>query len=397
MSALILDAVRTPRGKGNEGGALSSVAPVELLAGLYRALRDRLGLEPEQVDEVILGCVTQVGDQGANLARISTLYAGWGDGVTGLTINRFCPSGLDAIGLGAALIAAGSADLVVAGGVESMSRVPILGDRGAWFADPVVRERTRFVHMSVSADLIATQHGLARAELDALAAASHQRAWRARAEGRLARSVVPVTDAAGRVLLDRDESVRDGMTTERLARLDPVVPKLADADSLARATARLGRPLQNLHTVGTSPALADGASLVVLASEERARALGLSPRGRVAGYGSVGVDPVLMLTGNAPATRRALSRAGRGVGEVDLFEINESFAAVPIACARELGVNLDRVNVNGGAIALGHPLGATGGVLVATLLDELEARGQRRGVASICGGAGVASALVIER
>lgn len=408
--AYLFEAVRTPRGHGGKAGALAGVRPVELVGQLLHALGER-GLDPAAVDDLVLGCVTQVGDQGANVAKIAALWAGWPEAVPGLTLTRFCASGLDAIGMAAARVIAGFDGLIVAGGVESMSRVPMLADRGAWWMDPEVAERTRYVHMALSADLIASLDGHGREALDAWALRSHVRARAAWAGGHFARSVVPVRGADGEVLLSQDERVKADLSLDALAAKPPVAATLASADpagveaGVRRILARypeLGEGgLRHLHSRATAPAVVDGAALVVVGSLERGRALGLEPRARVVGYAAASVEPVIMLTATEPACRRALAQAGRRPGEVDLFEINESFSATVLRTVRALEVDAERVNVHGGAIAMGHPLGASGAILVGTLLDALDERRSVQasglGVATLCAGAGLGTAVAIER
>ncbi|MBP6631280.1 MAG: acetyl-CoA C-acyltransferase [Kofleriaceae bacterium] len=394
--AVIVDAVRTPRGRGSARGALASLRPVELVGALGPALLARAGLGPDDVDDLILGVVGQVGDQGADLARIAALWMGW-TATPGQTVNRFCCSGLDAL-VGAAARVRAQPGVIVAGGVESLSRVPMFADAGAWFADPDVAARTGYVHMAVAADLVASRHGVDRAAIDACALASHQRALAARERG-AARSLVPVV-VDGRVVLGQDELARADLTAEALAALPALQGGDDPAFAAGRATVQARFPevaLAARHSRATAPALADGAALAVLADGATARGRGLPVRARVRGWASVAVDPVEMLTGNVPAITRALAAAGLTMAEVDAIELNESFAAVVVHAVRALGLAEDRVNADGGAIALGHPLGATGGVLLSTLLDRLERTGGAIGVASICGGAGVATALVVER
>ncbi len=397
--ALVCDAIRTHRGLGREGGAFAEVAPIDLVGQLLRELSERRGLDSSMVGDLVLGCVTQTGDQGADLAKVAAVCAGWDDGVSGATVNRFCTSGLDAIGSAAARIRAGFDDLIVAGGVESMSRVPMLSDGGAWFTDERVAAATGWVHMGVAADLVASMHGITRAQADAWALRSHARAAAAWAEGRFP-SVVPVGVDEARDL-DRDEAIRDGLTAESMARLP--APFASFVDERVRSVVAAHAPgvdLQHVHTVGTAPAVVDAAALTVVASPEAAASAGLRPRARIAAVAHASVDPVVMLTGPALAAERALAQAGLTADDVDLFECNESFAAVPLVFARALGIE-DRVdeclNVNGGAIAMGHPLGATGAILVGTVLDELERRDGSAGLVTIPGGAGVAMAVVVER
>lgn len=370
---LLVEGVRTPRAKARESGALHHARPVELIASLYASLEQRVG--PIQADDLLLGCVTQVGDQGTNVARLAALWAGID--APGLTLNRFCTSGLDAIGLGAGKIAQGDGCVLV-GGVEMPSRAGMFGDEGAWFADKEVATKTQAVHMGVSADLLATEHHVERAQLDAYALRSQTRAARANEQGLFKRRVATCG-------CEHDETIRPGTTEDSLAALQPAYAQLPGPQRDAR------------HTLATSPALADGASLLVLASEDTCNERQWRPLAKLRGYASVSVDPLRMLHGNPSACRAALRRAGVQPSDVELWEVNESFAVVPILFQRELDVADERLNVAGGAIALGHPLGATGGVLTTMLLDSMEQHDATLGVVSICGGAGVATALVWER
>lgn len=392
-TAFVYDAVRTPRGRARPDGALADVKPVELVAVLLRELASR-GVDPSVVDDVVLGCSTQVGEQGADIARTAAVWAGW-DGVSGRTVNRFCASGLDAVASAAARVIAGFDHLVVAGGVESMSRVPMLSDRGALFTDPEVIERVGWVHMGVAADLVASAHGVTRADCDALAVRSHRRAAAARDAGRFP-SIVPVSVDGNAVTTD--EAIRDGVTTEKLAGLPPAFGSFVD--DAARSVVRRHHAdvaLEHVHTVATSPAMVDAASAVVVGSREAGEKAGLTPRGRIVMSADHAVDPVMMLTGPATASRKALERVGMKPGDVDRWECNESFAATVLVFQRALDLDEARVNPDGGAIALGHPLGATGGILVGMLLDGLEADDGTVGVATIPGAAGVAQAVVVER
>ncbi|MCP2260743.1 acetyl-CoA C-acetyltransferase [Streptoalloteichus tenebrarius] len=396
--AFILDAVRTPRGKGKRG-ALHSVKPVELAATALRGLAECVELDTGLVDDVVWGCVTPVGEQGADIARAAVLHAGWDVDVPGVQVNRFCASGLEAVNLAAAKVASGWEDLVVAGGSESMSRVPMGSDGGAWYGDPELNLATGFVPQGVSADLIATMEGFGRAELDAYAARSHQRAAAARAAGRFDRSLVPVVDRLGAVLLKEDEAIRPETTVESLAGLAPSFAGVGAAgfDAVAVDRYPMVERIEHRHTAGNSSAIVDGAAALLVGSAAAAERIGARPRARVLATAVVGTEPTIMLTGPAPAARRALARAGMGFGDIDLFEVNEAFAAVVLKFLRDTGVDEDRVNVNGGAIALGHPLGATGCVLVGTLLDELERRDLTTGLATLCVGAGMGVATVVER
>ncbi|MGQ0508222.1 MAG: acetyl-CoA C-acyltransferase [Myxococcaceae bacterium] len=384
MNAFIYDAVRTPRGAGKESGALAKVKPVELLKPLYGALRERTGVD--DVEDIVLGCSVQTGEQGANLAKISALYAGFGPSASGVTLNRFCASGLDALAYAALKVSSGMERQVVAGGVESLSRVGMFADKGPWFADPEVASSTHFVHMGVAADLIAAIEGISREECDALALQSQQRAKVAREEGRFARSMIPV---AG---LERDECVREGVTAAKLATMPAAFAELgAEALPRIREAYPALKTLPAVHHAGSAPALADGASLLLVGSEKT------KARARIRAYANVAVEPRAMLSGAAPAAQKALRLAGLDVKDLDLVEMNESFAAPVLSFMRQMGLASDKVNVNGGAIALGHPLGATGGVLAMTLLDELERGGKALGLVVIVAGAGIAQALILER
>ena len=397
--AYIFDAVRTPRGKGRPSGALHDVKPVDLVAGLMRTLQARHELDTARIDDVILGCVTPVGEQGADIARTAALYAEWDQDTPGMQINRFCASGLEAVNVAAMKVRAGWAQLVVAGGVESMSRVPMGRDGGALMDDPVISDAIGFVPQGISADLIATLEGFSRAELDAYALLSQQRAARAHAEGRF-RALVPVTDATGAVLLDHDEHMRPQTTLEALAALSPAFAELGAArfDAVARRRYPQVDAIHHVHTAGNSSGIVDGAALVLVGSAAAGEALGLRPRARVSAAALVGAEPTIMLTGPAPATRKALKLAGMAAADLDVIECNEAFAAVVLKFMREMGLETpDRVNVNGGAIALGHPLGATGAVLLATALDELERCDGETALVTLCAGGGMGIATIIER
>jgi acetyl-CoA C-acetyltransferase len=407
--AVILGHARTPRGRGKAGkGSLSGIHPQELAAQTLRALVERTGVSPADVEDVVLGCVSQVGEQGANVARNAVLAAGWPEEVTGASLNRFCASGLQAVAMAAYGAASGFQGLVVAGGVESMSRVPMGSDgAGQDGANARLRERVFQVPQGISADLIATREGFTRAELDAYALASHQKAVAAVEAGRFRSALVPVVDpATGRVALERDELPRPDGTLESLGLLKPsfveagrtpVTPEGRTLDEVALARYRDTARIEHLHTAGNSSPLTDGAAAVLVASEAFAHSRGLKPRAFVRAVATVGSEPVLMLTGPAPACRRALAQAGMRVGDVDLWEVNEAFAAVPLETMRRLELDPSRVNVNGGAIALGHPLGATGAVLLGTALDELERRGLATALVTMCIGGGQGIAVILER
>jgi len=394
----VFDAVRTPRGKGKPGGALYATRPVDLAATALRALLDRSGLDSAALDDVVLGCVTQSGEQGACIARTAALLAGCDRRVPGVTLNRFCGSGLEAVCQGAGAIAAGHADVVAAGGVESMSRVTMMSDGGALW-EPRSQWAHGVVPQGVSADLMATLFDVSRAEADAFAALSQRRAVEALASGALSRSIVPVVDPSGALALAADEGPRAEVTPERLAALKPSFEGLGRAglDDVARRAYPHVEAVRHIHTAGNSSALADGAAAVLLAAEARGRELGLRPRARLVSAAAVGDEPVLMLNGPIPATRRALARAGMTTRDVDLWEINEAFAVVPLHVMRVLDLDPARVNVHGGAIAFGHPLGATGAMLVGTLLDALEEQGGAVGVVTLCVAGGMGVAAIFER
>jgi acetyl-CoA C-acetyltransferase len=397
--AFIYDHVRTPRGKGKKDGSLHQATPVWLLRGLLQALRQRLDLDTSLVDDVVLGCVTPVGEQGADIARTAVLDAGWAESVAGVTLSRFCASGLEAVNLAAAKVASGFEDMVVAGGIESMSRWAMGSDGGAWFMDPRVNSGLGFIPQGVSADLIATLEGFSRHALDSYALQSHQRAAAARSAGHFGKSIVPVHDIAGLTLLAEDETIRANATLEAMARLEPSFAAMGamgfDATALRKYTTV--EKIAHVHHAGNASGIVDGAALMLLGSRDAGGRAGLRPRARIRSVAVIGSEPTIMLTGPTPACRKALAKAGLQASDIDLWEINEAFAAVPMKTARDLGVSVDRVNVNGGAIALGHPLGATGCILLGTLLDELERRDQSLGCATLCVGGGMGIATIIER
>lgn len=409
MDAYVIDAARTPRGRGKRGkGALSGVHPQELFAQVLRALERRSSVVAGDVSDVVVGVVSQVGEQGANLARNAVLAAGWPIGVSAVSLNRFCGSGLSAVGFAAMGVASGAMDLVVAGGVESMSRVPMGSDGGGQDGQNVrLRDRFFQVPQGISADLIATLEGFSREELDAFALSSQRRAARAIEERRFERALVPVVDPeTGAVLLAADESPRADTTAAALAKLapsfadlgaSPVGPSGETLDALALAAFPAAKVVRHVHTAGSSSGLADGAAAVVLASGRYVREHGVRPRARIRAVATAGSDPVLMLTGPAPASAKALATAGMKARDVDLWEINEAFAAVVLETTRTLDVDPDRVNVNGGAIALGHPLGATGAMLLGTALDELERSDRQTALITMCIGGGQGIAAVLER
>ena len=407
--ALIIDAVRTPRGRGKKDkGALSGIHPQELLAQTLNHLAERTGIDKSEVDDVVVGCVSQAEDQGANIARNSLLAAEWPQEVTGVTLNRFCGSGSQAVNFAAAGVMSGQQDLVVAGGVESMSRVPIGADRGGLDGNNhLLRDKVFQVPQGISADLIATLEGFSRADVDRFAAESQRRAAAAQEEGRFAKSLFPVKDpASGEVVLEKDEHPRPGTTVEALAQLDPSFAKLGATsfngggktlDQIALERYLEAGTVRHVHTAGNSSGIVDGAAALLVAADDYARAHGLAPRARVRAMATAGAEPLIMLTAPTPASEKALAKAGMEAADVDLWEINEAFAAVPLQTMRNLGLDPDKVNVNGGAIALGHPLGATGAVLLGTLLDELERRDLATGLVTLCIGGGMGIATIIER
>ncbi|MGV9210988.1 acetyl-CoA C-acetyltransferase [Micromonospora sp. RB23] len=399
--AYVYDAVRTPRGRGRDTGALHGVKPISLVVGLIDALRERNpGLDVARLEDLLLGIVTPIGEQGGDLARAAALLAGLPDHVGGVQLNRFCASGLEAVNSAAARVRSGWEHLLLAGGVESMSRVPMGSDGAAWATDPQTALATSFVPQGVSADLIATIEGFTRDDVDGYALRSQERAAKAWAGGHFARSVVPVRDGNGLDILSVDEHLRPDTTREALARLTPSFATMGEAagfDAVALQKFHWLEAIEHVHHAGNSSGIVDGAALVLIGSEQVGRDLGLSPRARIVGAAVSGADPTLMLTGPIPATRKALAAAGLTLDDIDLFEINEAFAAVVLKYVRDLGLDPDRVNVNGGAIALGHPLGATGAMLLGTALDELERRDLRRAVVTLCIGGGMGVATVIER
>ncbi|HEX6706114.1 MAG TPA: acetyl-CoA C-acetyltransferase [Albitalea sp.] len=396
--AFIFDAIRTPRGKGKSDGRLHEVKPVDLLAGVLAELQRRNRIDTAEVDDVVMGCVTPVGEQGACIAKTAALKAGWDVRCAGVQVNRFCASGLEAVNLAAQKVRSGFEDLVVAGGVESMSRVPLGADGGSWAQDPATNMATEFVPQGIGADLIATLEGFGREDVDAYALESQRRAARAREAGHFAASIVAVRDPIGQTLLAEDEFIKPHTTLEGLAALKPSFEQLGALGFDATAIRRYPQVerIRHVHHAGNSSGIVDGAAALLIGSAQKGRALGLAPRARIVATALSGADPTIMLTGPMPATRKALAKAGLRLDQIDLFEVNEAFAAVPMKFMKELGVPHERVNVNGGAIALGHPLGATGAMILGTLVDELHRRGQRYGLATLCVGGGMGIATVVE-
>ncbi|MEE1748119.1 MULTISPECIES: acetyl-CoA C-acetyltransferase [unclassified Streptomyces] len=399
--AFVYDAIRTPRGRGKANGALHGTKPIDLVVGLIDEIRNRFpGLDPAAIDDIVLGVVSPLGDQGSDIARIAAIAAGLPDTVAGVQENRFCASGLEAVNLAAAKVRSGWEDLVLAGGVESMSRVPMGSDGGAWAMDPMTNFETGFAPQGVGADLIATIEGFSRRDVDEFAALSQERAAEAWKDGRFARSVVPVKDRNGLVVLDHDEHMRPGTTADSLAALKPsfaAIGEMGGFDAVALQKYHWVEKIDHVHHAGNSSGIVDGAALVAIGNQEVGERYGLTPRARIVSAAVSGSEPTIMLTGPAPATRKALAKAGLTIDDIDLVEINEAFAGVVLRFARDMKLPIDKINVNGGAIALGHPLGATGAMILGTLIDELERRDQRYGLATLCVGGGMGVATVIER
>ncbi|WP_284533670.1 acetyl-CoA C-acetyltransferase [Nocardioides sp. T2.26MG-1] len=398
--AFVYDHIRTPRGKGKKVGSLHEVKPVDLIVGLLDEIKERNpSLDPERVDDVVLGVVSPIGEQGGDIAKTAALKAGYPETVAGVQLNRFCASGLEAVNQAASRVRGGFEDLILAGGVESMSRVPMGSDGGAWASDPATALTTGFVPQGIGADLIATIEGWTRDDVDAYAAESHHRAAKAWANGYFNGAIVPVRDQNGLVVLDHDETIRPDTTAEGLAGLKPSFADIgaqAGFDDVALEKYHWVERIDHVHHAGNSSGIVDGASLVAIGTEEIGAQLGLTPRARIVSTAVSGADPTIMLTGPAPAARKALARAGLEVGDIDLFEINEAFAAVAMRFMRDLGISHDITNVNGGAIAMGHPLGATGAMILGTLVDELQRRDLRRGLATLCVGGGMGIATIVE-
>ena len=404
--ALVFDAIRTPRGRGKSNGSLYTTKPIDLVVGLIHEILGRNpDLDPAKIEDVVLGCVTPIGDQGGDIAKAAAAKAGLPDTVAGVQLNRFCASGLEAVNVAAQKVASGWEDLVFAGGVESMSRVPMGSDGGAWAMDPETAYETSFVPQGISADLIATIEGFSREDVDVYATRSQQRAATAQVEGRFTDSVVPVLDVNDNVVLELDEFVRPETTVDTLAQLKPSFAMIGDFggfDAVALQKYHWVEKIHHVHTPGNSSGIVDGASLVAVGNEKIGQELGLKPRARILATAVTGTEPTIMLTGPAPASRKALAKAGLTLDDIDLIEMNEAFAAVVLRFARDMAGKdneqalLEKINVNGGAIALGHPLGATGGMILGTLIDELHRTGRRYGLATLCVGGGMGIATVVE-
>jgi acetyl-CoA C-acetyltransferase len=396
----VYDHLRTPRGKGKAAGSLHEVKPVDLVVGLVGELERRNpSLDTNRIDDVVLGVVSPVGDQGGDIAKTAALAAGLPETTAGVQLNRFCASGLEAVNQAASRVRGGFEDLILAGGVESMSRVAMGSDGGAWASDPATALKTGFVPQGIGADLIATIEGWTRADVDAFAAESNHRAAKAWANGYFDKSVIPVKDINGVTVLDHDELIRPDTTPEGLAGLRPSFAQIgADAgfDDVALEKYHWVEKIDHVHHAGNSSGIVDGSALVLIGTEQVGTDLGLTPRARIISAAVSGADPTIMLTGPAPAARKALARAGLETTDIDLFEINEAFAAVAMRFMRDVGITAEITNVNGGAIAMGHPLGATGAMILGTLIDELERRDLRRGLATLCVGGGMGIATIVE-
>ena len=400
METLIYDHVRTPRGKGKPDGSLHEVTPVWLASRPLVALKERNQLDTAAIDDVVMGCVMPVGEQGGNIARMAVLQAGYDQQVPALQINRYCGSGLEAVAFAASKVMAGQADLAIGGGVEMMSRVPMGADGGAWAQDPQVAAKTYFVMQGISADLLSSLRGHSRNDVDAYSAESHRRAHRAWTEGRFDGAVVPVQDFLGLTLLSRDETIRPETSTETLLQLKPAFTDMGEKygyDSVAMQRYPQVEKIHHIHHAGNSSGIVDGAAAVLVGNAQIGSQLGLKPRARIRSFAAIGSEPTLMLDGPSFAARKALARAGMQASDIDLWELNEAFASVVLTMMEELNIPHDRMNVNGGAIAMGHPLGATGAMILGTALDELERSGRQTALVSLCVAAGMGSAMIIER
>ncbi len=398
----IYDAIRTPRGRGKPDGALHEIPPIELVVQLLKELKNRNKFDTEDIEDVILGCVTQIYEQGSNIAKIATQTAGYSEKVSGVTLNRFCASGLEAVNQATAYLASGvlGEKFIIAGGVESMSRVKIGTDGGAWYMDPKVAIPGHFIPQGISADLIATKFGYSRKDTDTFAYHSHKKAAIATEKGYFKKSIIPVKDVLGEIILDKDETIRPTTTIEKLGTLKPAFEKagkLAGFDEIALMKYPEIEKINHVHHAGNSSGIVDGAALVLLGNKKIGEKYGLKPRAKILSFAVTGTEPTIMLLGPAPATRKALQRVGMNLSDIDLFEVNEAFASVVLRFMEDLNVPEEKVNVNGGAIAMGHPLGATGSILLGTVLDELERRNLATGVITLCVGGGMGIATVIER
>ncbi|WP_313809137.1 acetyl-CoA C-acetyltransferase [Sphingobium sp.] len=401
MEAFIYDAVRTPRGRGKADGSLHEITPIQLATQMLEAVRDRTQIDTADVDDVILGCVSPVGEQGADIARVAVLNADYAQTVPGVQINRFCASGLEAVNMAAAKVYSGEAGLAIGGGVESMSRVPMASDGGAWAMDPAVAYKTYFAPQGIGADVIATKFGISRDDADAYAVESQKRAKAAWDEGRFAKSIVPVKDVIGQVVLDHDEHMRPDATMQSLAALNPSFTALGEEMPGFDAVALLRYPelekINHIHHAGNSSGIVDGAAAVLVGNREMGEKYGLKPRARIRAMASIGSEPLIMLTGPEFVAGKLLSRAGMSKSDIDLWELNEAFASVVLRYMQAMDLDHGRINVNGGAIAMGHPLGATGAMVLGTALDELERTAKGTALINLCVGAGMGTGIIIER
>ena len=398
--AYIYDHVRSPRGRGRANGSLHGITPSNLTSQVLSSLRDRNELDTSLVDDVVLGCVTPIGEQGADIARVAALNADYAETVAGKQLNRFCASGLEAVNTAAAQVMSGQSDAVIGGGVECMSRVPMMSDGGAWATDPQVASKLYFAPQGISADLIATLNGFSREDLDAYALESQKRAAHAWENGYFSGSVVPILNHVGETVLDHDEHMRPDSTMESLAGLNPafVIPgQQGGFDAVAQLRYPEVEAIEHVHTAANSSGIVDGAAAVLVGSAEAGRQMSLKPRARIRAFSSIGSEPTIMLTGPTPATQKVLNRAGMNTSDIDLFELNEAFASVVLLFMKLLNIPHDKINVNGGAIAMGHPLGATGAMILGIVLDELERRDLSTALVTLCIGAGMGTATIIER
>jgi len=398
--AYIYDHVRSPRGGGKPNGSLHSITPIDLASQVLAALRDRNDLDTSMVDDVVFGCVAPVGEQGADITRIAVLNADYAENVPGKQLNRFCASGLEAVNTAASQVMAGQSDVTIGGGIESMSRVPMMSDGGAWATDPQVAYKTYFTPQGVSADLIATKYGFSREDLDAYSVASQQRAAHAWQHGWFKGSVTPIRDHIGRVVLDHDEYMRPEATAESLGSLNPAFVMMGEQGGFNSVILQRYPEVEfvkHVHTAGNSSGIVDGSAAVLIGNAEAGKRMGLKARARIRSFASIGSEPSIMLTGPAPSTEKVLKRAGMSTSDIDLFELNEAFAAVVLLYMQTLNIPHDRINVNGGAIAMGHPLGATGAMILGTVLDELERRDLSTALITLCVGGGMGTATIIER
>ncbi len=397
--AYIYDAVRTPRGKGKSNGSLHEITSLQLATQALKALKDRNNLDTSKVDDVIMGCVTPIGEQGSDIARIAVLNADYAETTAGVQVDRFCASGLEACNIAAAKVMTGEADMAIGGGVEAMSRVPMGSNGGAWASNPEIAMKSYFAPQGIGADLIATKYGFSRDDVDAYAVESQRRAAKAWKEGRFKKSVVPVKDQLGVTILGHDETVRGDTTMQTLAALNPSFEQMGQMafDDVVKQRYPEVEKINHVHHAGNSSGIVDGASAVLIGNKETGEALGLKPRARIKGFASIGSEPSIMLTGPALVTEKLLKKLGMGVKDIDLYELNEAFASVVLRMMQALDIPHEKMNVNGGAIAMGHPLGATGGMILGTVLDELERSDKETALVTLCVGAGMGTATVIER